>query len=1398
MPRVSTDENKPIEHVTNKNVHKNYNRKARQSIGGNRKKKRRESLGYSRKNRRHTMVGLVPQFTFQKDDSSSDTHSSNNKGSLLSAGLSTITSGNEDSMTDESNASRIDIMNNSSTSIVNENTYNSTNMNVNNSSTTGLNDVENSDSKTFAQPELHQQEQETRDGQTIDDDGAKKRNDTADLGSIASLFNANENMTNGNVTATIGDFTMGNFNMSNTHMTNFTNNTKMDEDDDYDVTSNDTEKLAYGNNNDNDSNAGSVNQAVQRKSISTPELLGGFKSLNSEDDDDMISNTSMSPAMSDFDLNTSGISTKSNSTNHNNKRRETASPDTLSMLLHGVVDSDDDDDRNSDEKNNNNDLDYENTSALMKSITNNNNNNNNNNDNNDDSNNNTSMNTTSLLQKNTSMNTTSLLKNSDDTSGSIIGTMMAPKPKLKSCFSERKTTKKSNSPRVNFGSPAVAEFNRNTPPISLRKLTTEDAKKLFSMDGNKKILDDEEDDDPETAANSSVLEEAGEYSDSDDDEDDSSSSNNNNNNNNNVNNVTGQKKFRKLSMRRKSSIHGINISFNNSASKHNQDSDKKINERRQTVVADIDMSISSVNMSIESAVSVAESMDDEISFNHQGSVSLDDNNDDLEVINKNNDRRTSSASIASQDNEIQFNNSAKKPIYKEEDVVTFSNSKQSSKVNDSMNSNETEEDEDTDADDGHTAVIVEDMSLDDSTDSNSSSDSNKKRGSTDMYAESPSSSYNPNSKKRKTSTPPSRRLDLDVSNNSNNSNVNDDDEKTVELGNMQQLIQDFNESGASDLSNNNDESINASNSNNNNNNEMIDDEKTVALESLQNFVNGIDDNSMEEESMDVEEDKTIELEAGGLKALIQNNIYSDEDDEEDDNVSNDDEDDSVDDPKLLRRGSIVLNESMDITEDLGRIVQMSKRTSTQEVADALGVGNEFSTVSDLSNETDFSQPAFNLNKNTLLYSLDSTIETASTSLHLLHQVPDFAIHEWACVELQKILKENVGSLNDTIERLQRVQPAIYRQVDLINYDTRAKAKLCMELNKLVAAKEWCKWRALIEERLSKDYSDLIKKLESDISALQEESSRSDTLKQKHASELTKLKKIESFQHDIVEQQDMVTLFQQRVGKVHKHVAQTKEDISYSAAMKQDLESKIDTYDETIEKKEILSKELSSIQDVYEISKQFNSWQCNEMTADSIRFERLHHNGMKHMVRINAPTVNGTTIMECEVWMEDNSKDNYNSIFKELLSVQDVACDTMMEHVKTKLELRDAMLAMDVMFGRCRLLANEFQYIEANFTCEDIIFGRGNHISFSTAFTNLGIQGMTNSKAVPDQSEITTKWTVQFFIGFGYPAGEMEVTIKSDFGVKPIRNFDIRSFGKGFNRLLRVCNGLKELFIDSLK
>ena len=101
------------------------------------------------------MVGLVPQFTFQKDDSSSDTHSSNNKGSLLSAGLSTITSGNEDSMTDESNASRIDIMNNSSTSIVNENTYNSTNMNVNNSSTTGLNEMLSIEFKIIQESLVH-------------------------------------------------------------------------------------------------------------------------------------------------------------------------------------------------------------------------------------------------------------------------------------------------------------------------------------------------------------------------------------------------------------------------------------------------------------------------------------------------------------------------------------------------------------------------------------------------------------------------------------------------------------------------------------------------------------------------------------------------------------------------------------------------------------------------------------------------------------------------------------------------------------------------------------------------------------------------------------------------------------------------------------------------------------------------------------------------------------------------------------------------------------------------------------------------------------------------------------------------------------------------------------------
>ena len=44
---------------------------------------------------------------------------------------------------------------------------------------------------------------------------------------------------------------------------------------------------------------------------------------------------------------------------------------------------------------------------------------------------------------------------------------------------------------------------------------------------------------------------------------------------------------------------------------------------------------------------------------------------------------------------------------------------------------------------------------------------------------------------------------------------------------------------------------------------------------------------------------------------------------------------------------------------------------------------------------------------------------------------------------------------------------------------------------------------------------------------------------------------------------------------------------------------------------------------------------------------------------------------------------------------------------------------------------------------------------------------------------------------------MEVSIECDFGVEPIRHFDVRSF-KGFNRLLRVCNGVQQLFFDSVQ
>ena len=69
-----------------------------------------------------------------------------------------------------------------------------------------------------------------------------------------------------------------------------------------------------------------------------------------------------------------------------------------------------------------------------------------------------------------------------------------------------------------------------------------------------------------------------------------------------------------------------------------------------------------------------------------------------------------------------------------------------------------------------------------------------------------------------------------------------------------------------------------------------------------------------------------------------------------------------------------------------------------------------------------------------------------------------------------------------------------------------------------------------------------------------------------------LNKVESLQRGIIEQHEMVKLFEDKVGRVRKHV-QAKEDINYSMAMKQDLEGKIDTYDQAIEKKEVLSKEL---------------------------------------------------------------------------------------------------------------------------------------------------------------------------------------------------------------------------------
>ena len=82
--------------------------------------------------------------------------------------------------------------------------------------------------------------------------------------------------------------------------------------------------------------------------------------------------------------------------------------------------------------------------------------------------------------------------------------------------------------------------------------------------------------------------------------------------------------------------------------------------------------------------------------------------------------------IQSHDDEVEFNSSAKKPVYKDEDIVTFKN-RNDLGTNDSMNSNPTEEDEYADeesdkGDDGHTAVIDQDMSLDESATSGLTSD----------------------------------------------------------------------------------------------------------------------------------------------------------------------------------------------------------------------------------------------------------------------------------------------------------------------------------------------------------------------------------------------------------------------------------------------------------------------------------------------------------------------------------------------------------------------------------------------------------------------------------------------------------------------------------------------------
>ena len=78
-----------------------------------------------------------------------------------------------------------------------------------------------------------------------------------------------------------------------------------------------------------------------------------------------------------------------------------------------------------------------------------------------------------------------------------------------------------------------------------------------------------------------------------------------------------------------------------------------------------------------------------------------------------------------------------------------------------------------------------------------------------------------------------------------------------------------------------------------------------------------------------------------------------------------------------RRGSIVLNESMEITEDVGRIVSALPRVTVEAVVQELGLGHELTHIA----ETIPEEKKETIPRPADLYSLNSSVDTAA-NLHL--------------------------------------------------------------------------------------------------------------------------------------------------------------------------------------------------------------------------------------------------------------------------------------------------------------------------------------------------------------------------------------------------------------------------------